>query len=125
MVNCRFTHKQLEESTMSLFAIIKKPTYSRTRRPGAWRALAVAGTLLFGGSAAFADYEAAVRALESGNYRAAMTGLNIEAEQGHAEAQRRLGEMYRQGQGTTADPIQAIKWLTLRSEEHTSELQSR
>jgi TPR repeat protein len=60
-----------------------------------------------------ADYEAGVRALESGNYQAAMMEFTMEASKGNVQAQRRLGEMYRLGQGTTPDLVQAVKWLTL------------
>lgn len=98
---------------MSLFAMIRKPISIRTRRPARMVALTVAAALMLSGTAAFADYDAAVRAMESGNYREALSGLNNAAEQGNVDAQRRLGEMYRQGQGTVADPVQAIKWLTL------------
>lgn len=113
VLNWLLTHQQLEESTMLLlFASRKKSTIMKNRRPNVLAALIVGG-LLIGGSAAFADFDAAVRAQESGNYREAMAGLTTEAEKGNTEAQRRLGEMYRQGQGTIADPVQAIKWLTL------------
>jgi TPR repeat protein len=75
------------------------------------------GTLLVSGlllaTPLAADYEAGVRALESGNYRVAMLELTMEANKGHVQAQRRLGDMYRAGQGTTPDFVQAIKWLTL------------
>ena len=112
VLNCLLTHQQLEESTMLLFASRKKSTIMKNRRPNVLVALIVGG-LLIGTSAAFADFDAAVRAQESGNYREAMAGLTTEAEKGNIEAQRRLGEMYRQGQGTIPDPVQAIKWLTL------------
>src|SRR2546425_8722956 len=41
------------------------------------------------------------------------------ADQGHAPAQRNIGNLYEQGSGTTQDYAAAM-----RSEEHTSELQS-
>ena len=75
-------------------------------------ALAVAGLILTSPSL-LADYDAGVTAYNSGNYRAAMMEFTVEANKGHVQAQRRLGEMYRTGQGTTPDFVQAIKWLTL------------
>ena len=75
-------------------------------------ALAVAGLMLTS-TPLLADYEAGVAAYNSGNYRAAMMEFTVDANQGHVQAQRRLGEMYRTGQGTTPDFVQAIKWLTL------------
>ncbi|MDH7943471.1 hypothetical protein QGM61_06535 [Pseudohongiella sp. SYSU M77423] len=76
-------------------------------------AVGMAGLLMVSG-AVLADFEAGVRAYESGNYRAAMMEFTQEANQGHVQAQRRLGEMYRTGQGASApDLVQAVKWLTL------------
>lgn len=75
-------------------------------------ALAVAGLMLTS-TPLLADYESGVTAYNSGNYRAAMMEFTAEANQGHVQAQRRLGEMFRTGQGTTPDFVQAIKWLTL------------
>ena len=69
-------------------------------------AVGMAGLLMVSG-AVLADFEAGVRAYDSGNYRAAMMEFTQEANQGHVQAQRRLGEMYRTGQGAS------VKWLTL------------
>lgn len=97
---------------MLLFASRTKSTNMKGRHPNLLMALLVGG-LLLGAAPAFADFEAAVRALEAGNYREAMAGFTTEAEKGNIHAQRRLGDMYRQGQGTIPNPVEAIKWLTL------------
>lgn len=60
-----------------------------------------------------ADFNAGMRALEAGNYGAAITAFTVDAERNHAPSQLRLGELYRNGQGTRPDPIVALKWLTL------------
>ena len=50
----------------------------------------------------WADIEAGLRAYEQGDYATALTELRPLAEQGHAEAQVRLGWLYDQGRGCSA-----------------------
>ena len=45
--------------------------------------------------------------------------FTLASEQGHAEAQRRLGEMYRYGRGVPKDDKIAVKWWTLAAEQFT------
>ncbi|TFH73444.1 sel1 repeat family protein [Gammaproteobacteria bacterium LSUCC0112] len=76
------------------------------------------GALLFTGIVAFsapamADYDRGMAALQSGNYRVAIMEFTDAAQTGHAASQQKLGDIYRLGQGTTPDLVQAIKWLTL------------
>ncbi|MDP3517168.1 MAG: hypothetical protein Q8S94_08375 [Pseudohongiella sp.] len=76
------------------------------------------GALLFTGVMAFsvsasADYDRGMAALQSGDYRVAIMEFSDAAQTGHAGAQQKLGDIYRLGQGTTPDLVQAIKWLTL------------
>lgn len=75
-------------------------------------ALLVTG-LLTASLPAVADYDRGMAALESGNYRVAMMELSDAAQAGNSDAQLKLGEMYRQGQGTTPNFVEAIKWMTL------------
>lgn len=76
------------------------------------------GALLFTGIVAFsapamADYDRGMAALQSGDYRVAIMEFTDAAQTGHAASQQKLGDIYRLGQGTTPDLVQAIKWLTL------------
>ncbi|MDO9476412.1 MAG: hypothetical protein Q7L07_06840 [Pseudohongiella sp.] len=76
------------------------------------------GALLFTGIVAFsapamADYDRGMAALQSGDYRVAIMEFTDSAQTGHAASQQKLGDIYRLGQGTTPDLVQAIKWLTL------------
>lgn len=75
-------------------------------------ALALGG-LLTVASPAFADYATGIAAYDAGNYEQALLAFEVDANNGHARAQERLGNMYRTGQGTRPDPVLAIKWLTL------------
>ena len=43
--------------------------------------------------------------------------LNEEAEQGHTDAQYKLGWMYHNGRGVTQDDKMAVKWYTLAAEQ--------
>lgn len=70
-------------------------------------------SLMLAALPAFADFNAGMRALEVGNYAAAMEAFAEDAERNHAHSQLRLGELYRNGQGTRPDPVVALKWLTL------------
>jgi TPR repeat protein len=62
---------------------------------------------------ASADYDRGMAALQSGDYRVAIMEFTDAAQTGHAASQQKLGDIYRLGQGTTPDLVQAIKWLTL------------
>ncbi len=75
-------------------------------------ALALGG-LLAAATPAFADYATGIAAYDAGNYEQALLAFEVDANNGHARAQERLGNMYRTGQGTRPDPVLAIKWLTL------------
>lgn len=76
------------------------------------------GALLFTGFVVFsapanADYDRGMAALQSGNYRVAIMEFSDAAQTGHTESQQKLGDIYRLGQGTTPNLVEAIKWLTL------------
>lgn len=75
-------------------------------------ALALGG-LLAAATPAFADYATGIAAYQAGNYQQALVAFEVDANNGHPRAQEQLGNMYRTGQGTRPDPVQAIKWLTL------------
>ena len=76
-------------------------------------ALLISGCLAAAGLPAFADYDRGMAAYNAGNYNVALMELQDAAQAGNSEAQFQLGEMYRLGQGTRPNPVEAIKWLTL------------
>lgn len=60
-----------------------------------------------------ADFGSAMAQYEQRNYSAAYQEFTLLANQGDADAQFVLGDMYAQGQGTSRDVIQAHKWYSL------------
>jgi hypothetical protein len=62
---------------------------------------------------ASADYDRGMTALQSGNYNVALMEFQDAAQAGNGNAQLKLGDMYRLGQGTTPNLSEAIKWITL------------
>lgn len=62
---------------------------------------------------ASADYDRGMAALQAGNHRVALMEFQDAAQAGHSGAQQKLGDMYRLGQGTTPNLVEAIKWMTL------------
>ncbi len=69
-------------------------------------------TLILGvtSSVGAADYDKAMDALTDGDLETAVSELEVLAEQGHAEAQSRLGAMYGSGTGVPQDYAQAANW---------------
>ena len=59
----------------------------------------------------------AVDALEGEDYETAYKLFLRLAEQGNAEGQFKLGEMYRKGQGVPQDDKEAFKWYRLSAEQ--------
>ena len=47
------------------------------------------------------------------DYSAAMGWYRKAADQGHAEAQYNLGDMYYFGKGVTTNEVEALKWINL------------
>lgn len=71
-------------------------------------------TVLLGVSLpAAADYDRGMTALQAGNYSVALMEFQDAAQAGHSGAQSKLGDMYRLGQGTSPNLVEAIKWMTL------------
>ncbi len=70
--------------------------------------------ILANGSVAYAqDSQKAKTAYENGDYAIALKEWRPLAEQGDADAQNALGEMYRSGNGVTQDDKEAMKWVRL------------
>ncbi len=73
--------------------------------------------LLTATSALAADFEKGKKAYDKGDYKTALQEWRPLAEQGHAEAQHNLGNMYNDGEGVTKDNRQAVFWYR-KSAEH-------
>lgn len=63
------------------------------------------------------QYEDAVTAWKSGDYKAAIVLWRPLAEQGSAKAQNSLGLAYYLGNGIPADYVEAVKWFRLAAEQ--------
>ena len=50
--------------------------------------------------------------------------LQAKAEQGDAEAQYNLGNLYRQGQGVAADDVEAAKWFRVAADQGLDQAQN-
>jgi TPR repeat protein len=83
-------------------------------------------TLLLGsaGVSWSADFQKGVTAYASGDYATALREWKPFAEQGDADAQYNLGQMYFQGKGVPQDYKTAVKWYTLSAEQGFADAQS-
>ena len=63
------------------------------------------------------DLQDAHDAYERGDYKTAYKLFLLLAEQGDADAQKVLGDMYKQGQGVPQDYQEALKWYRLAAEQ--------
>jgi len=72
---------------------------------------------------AWADLETGVAAYERGDYETAFKEFKAAAEQGNAEAQNRLGDMYAEGQGVPQDYGEAVKWYRRAAEQGDAKAQ--
>ena len=76
------------------------------------------------GAPAVADFAKGLDAAGRGDYATALEEWRPLAEQGNADAQYKLGTMYRHGEGVTQDYKMAIKWLKLAAEQGNASAQS-
>ena len=63
------------------------------------------------------DFDAGMKAVERGDYAAALHEYRPLAEQGHADAQTRLGQLYAAGLGVPQDDAEAVKWYRKAAEQ--------
>jgi len=70
-----------------------------------------------------ASYQEGIDAYAKGNFAVALKKLQPMAEQGNADAQLRLGLMYREGNGVPKDDKQAVAWLSKAAEQGQVEAQ--
>ena len=61
------------------------------------------------------DFMAGVVAYERGDYTTALTEFRPWAQQGDADAQFYLGQMYSEGRGVPQDDAGAVRWYRLAS----------
>ena len=70
-----------------------------------------------------ASYQQGVDAFAQGDFAVALKKLQPIAEKGNADAQLRLGLMYREGKGVAQDDKQATDWLSKAAEQGQVEAQ--
>lgn len=68
-------------------------------------------------SAGAQDFDAGLRAFDSGDYATALQEWRPLAEQGHAWSQYALGAMYELGQGVLQDYAEAVRWYRAAAEQ--------
>lgn len=56
-------------------------------------------------------------AFDRKDYKTALTLLLPLADQGNAEAQEKIGEMYEYGYAVNRNPVEAMKWLRLAADQ--------
>ena len=78
---------------------------------------------LFGGVAVAADFDKGMNAYDSGDFKAALAEWVPLAEQGDADAQSLLGDMYIDGEGVLKNYKKAFKWFTLAAEQGHADAQ--
>jgi TPR repeat protein len=73
------------------------------------------------------EYATGISAYKEGQYQAALQKFQFLAEQGHADAQYRLGDMYATGMGGVVpkDDTEAVKWFQKAAEQHHVQAQSQ
>jgi hypothetical protein len=64
-----------------------------------------------------ADFQKGEEAYEAGDYATALRELRPLAEQGHAESQHVLAEMYAGGDGVAQDSVQMVEWYRKAAEQ--------
>ena len=71
-----------------------------------------------------ADFQKATDAYNRGDYATALREIKPLAEQGDADAQYNLGQMYRRGDGVLKDHKTAVKWYRLAAEQEDAGAQT-
>ena len=69
------------------------------------------------------DFMAGVVAYERGDYATALTEFRPLAQQGDADAQFYLGQMYSEGRGVPQDDAEAVRWYRRAAEQGDAEAQ--
>ena len=69
------------------------------------------------------DYNKGVNAYDAGNFEEAVKWWRKAAEQGFAEAQYNLGQIYGRGEGVAQDYAEAVKWYRKSAEQGDADAQ--
>ena len=69
------------------------------------------------------DFDKAVAAYNDGDYATAFKLIKPLAEQGDAEAQYNLGQMYQYGEGVRKDAKEAARWYRMAANKHHTQAQ--
>jgi hypothetical protein len=104
----------------------EKENRTEAMKMGYWHlrlSFCVCTVLLYAGFCFGADLKSAKRAYEQKNYGTALKELTPLAEQGNAEAQVLLGNMYLTGRGVLTDPDRAVKLFKASAEQGNADAQ--
>jgi len=83
-----------------------------------WLVLSIVfGLVLVLAPPAWPDFQAGKDAYDRGDYDTALKEWRPLAEQGDADAQHQLGNLYRQGKSVPQDYAEAMKWTRLAAEQ--------
>ena len=74
-------------------------------------------TLLVGNPAFSADFEKGLDAAQKGDFATALEEWKPLAEQGNADAQNSLGQMYDEGKGVVQDYVRAHMWWSIAASQ--------
>ena len=81
--------------------------------------------VLLASFAVASNFEQALQAHDSGDFKKAHKLWLIDAEQGDAAAQINLGAMYNLGQGVPQDYKESVKWYRLAAEQGNAQAQTK
>jgi TPR repeat protein len=93
--------------------LLASPAFSFVKRSLAGIVL----TLMLTSGVAAGPFEDGGAALKRGDYAEALRLWRPLADQGHADGQLKLGNMYGRGQGVPQDDAEAVKWYRLAAEQ--------
>jgi uncharacterized protein len=88
------------------------------------RTIIVSVLFLLATGAAFADFDTGCAAFDRGDYQTARKEWEPLAQEGHAEAQFRLGCLYTFGQGVPEDHALALRLFRLAAEQGDADAQN-
>lgn len=83
----------------------------------------VLGLALVASAGVAQDFQAGLRAAETGDYETALKEWRPLAEQEYAAAQYNLGLMYNNGEGVPQNYTEAVRWYRMAAENGNTEAQ--
>jgi TPR repeat protein len=97
--------------------LLQWPKIEEGHMRNAIKAAVVAISLALASPVAAQDIDAGFEAYQRGDYAAALHEYRPLAEQGHADAQTKLGQLYAAGLGVPQDYAEAVKWYRKAAEQ--------